>query len=62
MMKLIGKFILRKRSRIIMLLSEAFFYSTQTYECFIGPKYGLRVMGDSYIVEDVLNELRYGRP
>lgn len=45
-----------------MLLSEAFFYSTQTYECFIGPKYGLRVMGDSYIVEDVLNELRYGRP
>lgn len=54
-----------------MLLSEALqidaeraldlFYSTQTYKYFIDPKYGLQIMSDLYIVEDVLNEIRNGQ-
>jgi hypothetical protein len=33
------------------------FYSTKTYQQLSDPKYGLQLMSDSYIVENVLQEL-----
>lgn len=57
----------RKQSHIIMMLAEALhiegeqaldlFYSTRTYQLLSNPKYGLQLMSDQYIVDDVLNEL-----
>lgn len=59
----------RKQSHIIMLLAEALhideeealnlFYSTHTYQLLSDPRYGLHLMSDQYIVEDVLRELRH---
>jgi hypothetical protein len=58
----------RKQSHIIMLLAEVLnieaeqaldlFYSTRTYQLLSNPKYGLQLMSDQYIVDDVLKELK----
>ena len=58
----------RKESRIIMALAAALaideeraldvYYSTQTARQLSDPKYGLQLMSDGYIVEDILTELR----
>ena len=57
----------RKQSHIIMMLADALnidaeqaldlFYSTKTYQQLSDPKYGLQLMSDLYIVDDVLMEL-----
>ena len=58
----------RKQSRIIMLLAEALkispgraldiYYNTKVYEQMTDPKYGLQLMSDDYIVEELIAELR----
>ena len=58
----------RKQARIIMALALELsiseeraldlFYSTETYRQLSDPKYGLQLMSDGYIVENVLSELR----
>ena len=58
----------RKQSRIIMLLAEklqidaeralALFYSTKVYQQLSEPKYGLQLMSDGYILEEIIDELR----
>ena len=58
----------RKKARIVMMLAAALsiseeraldlFYSTDTYRQLSDPKYGLQLMSDGYIVENVLSELR----
>ena len=58
----------RKQARIIMVLASALeideeqaldvFYSTETYRQLSDPKYGLHLMSDGYILENVLSELR----
>lgn len=58
----------RKESHIIMMLADTLgieaeqaldlFYSTQTYALLSDPKYGLQLMSDQYIVDDILEELR----
>lgn len=57
----------RKQSHIIMKLAEVLqisperaldlFYSTQTYKQLSDPKYGLQVMSDQYVVDEVISEL-----
>lgn len=57
----------RKQSHIIMLLADTLqidaeraldlFYSTQTYQQLADSKYGLQLMSDQYIVDEVLREL-----
>ena len=58
----------RKQSRIIMLLADklqidaeralALFYSTKVYQQLTDPKYGLQLMSDGYILEEIVDELR----
>jgi len=58
----------RKQSHIILMLAEVLnieaeqaldmFYSTRTYQLLSNPKYGLQLMSDQYIVDDVLKELK----
>lgn len=58
----------RKESHIIMMLADTLgieaeqaldlFYSTHTYVLLSDPKYGLQLMSDQYIVDDILEELR----
>ena len=58
----------RKQSRIIMLLAEklqidaeralALFYSTKVYQHMSLPKYGLQLMSDGYILDEIIDELR----
>lgn len=58
----------RKQSRIIMLLADALhidaeraldlFYSTKVYQQLSDPKYGLQLMSDGYILDEVIEELR----
>ena len=58
----------RKQSYIIMMLAEILqidaeraldlFYSTETYRHLADPKYGLYLMSDEYLVENILEELR----
>ena len=58
----------RKQARIIVSLASALsiseeraldlFYSTNTYRQLSDPKYGLQLMSDGYIIENVLSELR----
>ena len=58
----------RKESRIVMALAAALsineeraldvYYSTQTAQQLADPKYGLQLMSDGYIVENILAELR----
>ncbi|MBO4431332.1 MAG: DUF3791 domain-containing protein [Bacteroidaceae bacterium] len=58
----------RKQSHIIMMLAKALqinaeraldlFYSTKTYQQLADPKYGLQLMSDLYILENVMDELK----
>ncbi len=58
----------RKQSRIIMLLADTLkisperalnlYYNTKVYEQMTDPKYGLQLMSDDYILEDLVDELR----
>lgn len=58
----------RKQSRIIMLLAEKLnisperaldlYYNSQVYQHMSDSKYGLQLMSDDYIIEDLINELR----
>ncbi|MBP3517009.1 MAG: DUF3791 domain-containing protein [Parabacteroides sp.] len=58
----------RKQSRIIMLLADALqidaeraldlFYTTKVYQQLSDPKYGLQLMSDAYILEELIDELR----
>ncbi len=58
----------RKQSRIIMLLADTLkispvraldlYYSTKVYEQMTDPKYGLQLMSDDYILEELIQELR----
>jgi len=58
----------RKQSHIIMMLADVLkidaeqaldlFYSTKTYQQLSDPKYGLQLMSDQYIVDDILMELK----
>ena len=58
----------RKQSRIIMLLADILkisperaldlYYSTRVYQQMSDPKYGLQLMSDDYIIEELINELR----
>ena len=58
----------RKQSRIIMMLAETlhidaeralnFFYTTKVYQQLSDPKYGLQLMSDDYILENLIEELR----
>ena len=57
----------RKQSRIIMKLADTLridpekaldlFYSTRIYLQLSDPKYGLQLMSDDYILEDLMEEL-----
>lgn len=61
----------RKQSRIIMLLADILkisperaldlYYSTQVYQQMSDPKYGLQLMSDDYIIEELIKELRENR-
>lgn len=61
----------RKMSRIIIKLADFLkispekaldlFYSTNTYKQLVDPKYGLQLMSDDYIVEDLISELKNGK-
>lgn len=58
----------RKQSRIVMKLADALqidaeraldiFYSTKVYQQLSDPKYGLQLMSDGYILEELIEELR----
>lgn len=58
----------RKQSRIIMLLADTLkispvraldlYYRTKVYEQMTDPKYGLQLMSDDYILEELIQELR----
>ena len=58
----------RKKARIITALASELsiseeraldlFYTTKTYRQLSDPKYGLHLMSDGYIVENVLSNLR----
>lgn len=58
----------RKQSHIIVMLAEALqidveraldlFYSTQTCRQLEDPKFGLQLMSDQYLVENILQELQ----
>ena len=58
----------RKQSRIILLLADMLkispecaldlYYDTKVYQQMSDPKYGLQLMSDDYIVEELINELR----
>ena len=58
----------RKQTRIIMLLADTLkisperaldlYYSTKVYEQMTNPKYGLQLMSDDYILEELIAELR----
>lgn len=58
----------RKQSRIIMLLADTLkisperaldlYYCTKVYEQMTDPKYGLQLMSDDYIIEELIAELR----
>lgn len=57
----------RKQSHIIMMLAESLqidaeraldlFYSTKTYQQLSDPKYGLQLMSDQYILDDIMLEI-----
>ena len=58
----------RKQSHIIMMLAETLhidaeraldlYYSTRTAEMLADARYGLQLMSDKYILEDILVEIR----
>lgn len=61
----------RKQGRIIMLLADALgitperaldlYYTTKVYQQMSDPKYGLQLMSDDYIIENLIQELRETR-
>ncbi len=58
----------RKQSHIIMMLAEALqidaeraldlFYSTKTYQQLSDSKYGLQLMSDQYILDNIMQEIQ----
>ena len=58
----------RKQSRIIMALASMLsisaeraldlFYSTETYRLLSDARYGLQLMSDGYVIENLITELR----
>ena len=58
----------RKLSRPVIMLANALqidaeraldiFYFTKVYQQLSDPKYGLQLMSDDYILEELINELR----
>lgn len=58
----------RKQSRIIIRLADVLnisperaldlYYTTKVYQQMSDPKYGLQLMSDDYILEDLIKELR----
>lgn len=58
----------RKQGRIIMLLADKLnitperaldvYYNTKVYLQMSDPKYGLQLMSDDYIIEELIKELR----
>ena len=58
----------RKQSHIILMLAEALqidaeraldlMYATKTYQQLADPKYGLQLMSDQYIVDDIIREIQ----
>lgn len=60
----------RKHARIVMLLAQELdiaperaldlYYSTKIYQQMCDPKYGMQLMSDGYILEDIITELREG--
>lgn len=62
----------RKQGRIIMLLAKALgidperaldiYYNTNVYQQMSDPKYGLQLMSDDYIIEELIKELREPQP
>lgn len=57
----------RKQSRIIMLLADTLMvsperaldiYYNNVYRQMSDPKYGLQLMSDDYIIEEIIKELR----
>ena len=61
----------RKQSRIIILLADVLkisteraldlYYSTKVYQQMSDPKFGLQLMSDDYIIEELIKELRENR-
>lgn len=57
----------RKQSRLIMMLADTLnidaekaldiFYSTKIYQQLSDPKYGLQLMSDDYILEELMEEI-----
>lgn len=57
----------RKQSQLVMLLAKALnitpeealdkFYSTKTYQKLSSQKYGLHLMSDLYLLEEITTEL-----
>lgn len=62
----------RKQSHIIMMLAETLqigavqaldlFYSTKTYQQLSDPKYGLQLMSDQYILDEIMSEIQHTTP
>ncbi|MDE6669679.1 MAG: DUF3791 domain-containing protein [Muribaculaceae bacterium] len=57
----------RKQSRIMLLANTLkisperaldLYYNTKIYEQMTDPKYGLQLMSDDYILEELIEELR----
>lgn len=58
----------RKESHVIVMLAETLhidaeraldlFYTTKTYQQLSDPKYGLQLMSDQYILDDILLEIQ----
>lgn len=58
----------RKQSHIIIMLAETLqidaeraldlFYSTNTYQQLSDPKYGLHLMSDLYILDNIIMEIQ----
>ena len=58
----------RKQSYIIMMLAETLqidaeraldlFYSTKTYRQLSDPKYGLQLMSDQYLLDNIMLEIQ----
>lgn len=61
----------RKQGRIIMRLADVLditperaldlYYTTNVYQQMSDPKYGLQLMSDDYIIEELIRELRETR-
>ena len=61
----------RKQIRIIILLADVLkisperaldlYYSTKVYQQMSDPKFGLQLMSDDYIIEELIKELRENR-